>query len=66
MRLSTRLHGLLIRWGLLKHPFGRAYARRRYTVTGRYRDGGASAAHVHLARHLRDFLEGEEPRGGDE
>jgi hypothetical protein len=26
----------MVRWGLLKHPYGREYARQQYTVTGRH------------------------------
>jgi hypothetical protein len=32
-----RLVGVLVRYDLLEHPFGRAYARARYTKTGRKR-----------------------------
>ncbi|PSP74169.1 hypothetical protein BRC86_06715 [Halobacteriales archaeon QS_3_64_16] len=32
-----RLVGVLVRYDLLEHPFGRAYARARYTRTGRKR-----------------------------
>ncbi|WP_152042021.1 hypothetical protein [Salinigranum salinum] len=39
MRLSRRLTGrlirLFVRWGLIKHPYGREYAREQYTLTGR-------------------------------
>ena len=35
-RVIRRLVGVLVRWGLLKHPYGREYARRQYTVTGRH------------------------------
>jgi hypothetical protein len=27
----------LVRWGLVKHPYGQEYARDRYTLTGRRR-----------------------------
>jgi hypothetical protein len=36
-RLVHRITGLFVRWGLLKHPYGREYARQRYTLTGRRR-----------------------------
>ena len=32
--LVTRLHRLLLYWGLLSHPYGREYVRERYTPTG--------------------------------
>jgi hypothetical protein len=39
MRLSCRLAGrltrLFVRWGLIRHPYGREYAREQYTLTGR-------------------------------
>jgi hypothetical protein len=34
-RFVHRLTGLFVRWGMLKHPYGREYARERYSVTGR-------------------------------
>jgi len=32
--IPKRLHRLFVRWGLLKHPYGREYAKQRYTVFG--------------------------------
>lgn len=34
-RTIHRLTGLFARWGLIEHPYGREYARERYTITGR-------------------------------
>lgn len=33
-RLTHRLHRALVYHGLLKHPYGHAYAREHYTPTG--------------------------------
>jgi hypothetical protein len=35
-RVVKRVVGLLVRWGVIKHPYGREYAREQYTVTGRH------------------------------
>lgn len=40
-RAVHRLTGLLVRWGMLDHPYGQEYARERYTVTGRRRPDSA-------------------------
>jgi hypothetical protein len=37
-RVGTRLHRALVYWGLLKHPYGQAYAKRRYTWAGGVED----------------------------
>lgn len=37
MSPAGRLEALLLRWGLLDHPYGRAYVRERYTLLGRRR-----------------------------
>jgi hypothetical protein len=34
-RIVQRLTGLFVRWGVLSHPYGREYARERYTLSGR-------------------------------
>ena len=34
-RFVFRVTGLFVRWGLISHPYGREYARERYTLTGR-------------------------------
>ncbi|WP_318568912.1 hypothetical protein [Salinigranum marinum] len=34
-QLVYRVTGLFVRWGMVKHPYGREYARERYTITGR-------------------------------
>jgi hypothetical protein len=36
-RVVYRVTGLFVRWGLVSHPYGREYARERYTLTGRRR-----------------------------
>ncbi|OAQ54125.1 hypothetical protein HTG_00930 [Natrinema mahii] len=33
-RLGLRLHRALLYWGLLDHPYGREYAKERYTPLG--------------------------------
>jgi len=38
MNAGLRLHRLLVRWGLLRHPYGRPHARRHYTLTGKRQD----------------------------
>lgn len=35
--VHRRLVGLLVRHGLLKHPWGRGYVLENYTVTGKHR-----------------------------
>ncbi|WP_169331194.1 hypothetical protein [Natrinema versiforme] len=42
-RLGLRLHRALLYWGLLRHPRGRAAARKQYTPTGKRRDQGPPA-----------------------
>jgi hypothetical protein len=34
-RVLNRVTGLFVRWDLIKHPYGREYARERYSFTGR-------------------------------
>jgi hypothetical protein len=34
-RVLNRITGLFVRWDLIKHPYGREYARERYSFTGR-------------------------------
>lgn len=34
--LLKRVTGILVRWGLIKHPHGREYAREQYSLTGRH------------------------------
>ena len=29
-----RVTGLFVRWGLVRHPYGREYATEQYTLTG--------------------------------
>jgi hypothetical protein len=36
-RAVHRLTGLFVRWDLIEHPYGRDYARERYSLTGRRR-----------------------------
>jgi hypothetical protein len=67
-RVVYRVTGLFVRWGLIGHPYGREYARERYTLTGRRRPdvertrrpGGVSprlgAALVGAALLLMSFL----------
>jgi hypothetical protein len=63
-----RLVGVLVRYDLLEHPFGRAYARARYTKTGRKRS--AEAFERHLAREREERTTRREGNGdrrrGDE
>jgi hypothetical protein len=33
--VGIRLHRSLVYWGLLKHPYGREYAKQHYTPTGK-------------------------------
>jgi hypothetical protein len=33
--VGVRLHRMLVYWGLLKHPYGREYAKQQYTPTGK-------------------------------
>lgn len=37
-RLGLRLHRALLYWGLLDHPYGREYAKERYTPFGGERE----------------------------
>lgn len=37
-RVVFRVTGLLTRWGVVKHPYGRDYAEKRYSLTGRRRE----------------------------
>jgi hypothetical protein len=34
-RVLNRVTGLFVRWDLIEHPYGREYARERYSLTGR-------------------------------
>ncbi|WP_318568913.1 hypothetical protein [Salinigranum marinum] len=34
-RIVQRITGLFVRWGVISHPYGREYARERYTLSGR-------------------------------
>jgi len=34
-RIVQRITGLFVRWGVISHPYGREYARERYTLLGR-------------------------------
>jgi hypothetical protein len=36
-RAVHRLTGLMVRWGIIDHPYGQEYAKQRYTFTGRRR-----------------------------
>lgn len=42
-RIGLRLHRLLVRWGLLKHPYGRTYAKNHITMTGKPKDDTAAS-----------------------
>jgi hypothetical protein len=35
-RVLKRVTGFLVRWGFIKHPHGREYAREQYSLTGRH------------------------------
>lgn len=39
MSAIGRLQCAFIRWGLLKHPYGREYAREHYTLSGKFVPG---------------------------
>lgn len=43
-RTIHRLTGLFVRWGLLEHPYGREYAKERYSLTGRRVSQSAAAS----------------------
>ena len=53
-----RLVGVLVRYDLLEHPFGRAYARAHYARTGRKRS--PEAFERCLARERKESLNREE------
>ena len=38
MSVGMRLHRILVRWGLLGHPWGHEYARERITLLGGVKD----------------------------
>lgn len=38
-RFLYRVQRLFVYWGLLEHPYGREYAKDRYTPLGNYSDG---------------------------
>ena len=38
MKLIHRLQRLFIRWGVIKHPYGREYAKEHIGLFGGYRD----------------------------
>lgn len=33
-RVTIRLHRILVRWGLLSHPYGRRYVKQHYGLLG--------------------------------
>jgi hypothetical protein len=43
-RIAKRLVGVFVRLGLVEHPYGREYARERYSLTGRRLDEAESTA----------------------
>lgn len=37
-KVATRFHRICVRWGLLKHPYGREYVTEHYTITGKRKE----------------------------
>lgn len=37
VKFTLRLHRILVRWGFLKHPLGREYAKKHIGLLGGYK-----------------------------
>lgn len=63
-KLLSRVTGLLVRWNLLHHPYGREYVREHYSWTGRF-DGGSTPSPAASEQRLSAPTEGGDDLSGE-